>query len=71
MTLVDHVVTDQGVALSGDSRGILTPWQLRTEVWQWATDHGIEIEYQGSLAGRDLWYVRDDAHRAWFALRWS
>jgi hypothetical protein len=55
----------------GDSRGIVTPYEKRHEVWEWAQKNKIEIEYQGSLDRKDLWYVKNDQHRAWFILRWS
>jgi hypothetical protein len=55
----------------GDSRGIVTPYEKRHEVWEWAQKNNIEIEYQGSLDRKDLWYVKNDRHRAWFMLRWS
>lgn len=69
--LVDHVIDERGYALMGDSRGIVVPWTLRQEVYQWAAHNKIVIEYHGSMSGLDLWYVKDDVHRAWFALRWK
>ena len=69
--IVDHVIDERGYALMGDSRGILVDWQSREDVWRWAVDNNIVIEYRGSLAGKDLWYVKDDQHRVWFALRWQ
>ena len=38
---------------------------------KWAQKNKIEIEYRGSLDRKDLWYVKNDQHRAWFILRWS
>lgn len=64
-------VTKGRVSLMGDSRGILTPYEKRLEVWAWAEENNIQIEYQGSLAKKDLWYVKDDRERAWFILRWA
>ena len=69
--LVDHVIDGRGYVLRGDSRGILLPWTLRQEVYEWAGQNKIEIKYQASLSGMDLWYIPDDVHRAWFALRWK
>ena len=71
MEIKDHVIDARGYALMGDSRGITVPWNLRQEVYEWASQNKIEIEYQGSMSGLDLWYVKDDDHRAWFALRWA
>lgn len=70
-TIVDHHIDSRGYTLMGDSRGITVDWQLRVQVWTWAVENGIAIEYQGSLDGKDLWYVKDDQHRAWFALKWK
>jgi hypothetical protein len=69
-TVVDHVTDSRGYVLRGDSRGILVDWQQRQAVWDWADQQNITVQYQGTLAGVDLWYVRDDQDRAFFALRW-
>ena len=69
--LTEHVIDDRGYALIGDSRGIIVPWTKRQEVWEWAGKNKIIVEYQGSMSGLDLWYVRNDVHRAWFALKWK
>lgn len=68
---IEHVIDSRGYALMGDSRGITVDWQLRESVWKWAVENGIVIEYQGSLGGQDLWYVKDDQHRTWFTLKWK
>lgn len=68
--LVVHVTSPHGYTLTGDSRGIIVDSRLRGQVWTWAWDNQIEIEYHGTLAGRDLWYVKNDQHRTAFALRW-
>lgn len=71
MEIKDHVVNSRGYTLMGDSRGIVVPWSLRQEVYEWAGQNKIEIEYQGSMSGLDLWYIKNDEHRAWFALKWK
>lgn len=43
-------VTKGRVSLTGDPRGVLTPYERRLEVWAWAEENNIQIEYQGSLA---------------------
>jgi len=68
---VAHVIDQRGYALMGDSRGILVSSKLRVQAWDWAEENNIELEYQGTMGGQDLWYVKDDEHRAWFALRWA
>ena len=67
----DHIIDELGYILKGDDRGVIIPWTLRQEVYDWAVQNKIAIEYQGSMSGLDLWYVKDDIHRAWFALRWK
>ena len=69
--IVNHVTDHRGYVLQGDSRGITVPWTLRHEVYDWAVRNKIAVEYQGSMSGLDLWYIKDDVHRSWFALRWS
>ena len=69
--LIDHVINKRGYSLMGDSRGIVVPSTLRQEVYEWAAYNKIVAEYQGSMSGLDLWYVKDDDHRVWFALKWK
>ena len=59
------------VKLIGDERDIATPYIRRQEVHAWAAENKIIVEYQGSMGGTDVWRIRDDQHRAWFALRWQ
>ena len=68
---IEHVIDSRGYALMGDSRGITVDWHLRHDVYNWADKNKITVEYQGSMSGKDLWYVKDDQHRAWFALKWK
>lgn len=70
MNQIVHV-TKGRVKLMGDSRGILTPYVKRQEIADWAQLNNIEIEYHGSLDRQDLWYVKNDQHRAWFILKWQ
>ena len=57
--------------LIGDERdiGVATWW--RDAVWRWCDENSIAIEYQGTLAGYDVWRVKDEPQRAWFVLRWA
>lgn len=68
---VIHITSPLGYTLTGDSRGIIVDSHLREQVWSWAMDNHIDIEYHGTLAGKDLWYVKSDRARTAFALRWS
>lgn len=71
MEIKDHVIDARGYALMGDSRGIIVPWNLRKQVWDWCDKNNIKAQYEGSIEGMDLWYVKNNEHRAWFALRWK
>ena len=52
---------------------IFTSWEHRQAIWDWAVEHDITIEYQGTGAdnGWDMWRIESDKDRAWFFLRWS
>lgn len=64
---VKHILNDRKY----DSRGILTVGHQRTQIFAWAKENTITLSLAGTLYGKDLWYVKDDEHRVWFALRWS
>lgn len=59
------------VKLVGDSRDIAVPYDKRKQVWNWCYENNINVTYEGSLAGIDLWRVKDEQQRSWFALRWA
>ena len=61
----------RGYVIMGDERDIATPYPQRQEVHAWAAENKIIIEYQGTMAGIDVWRIKDDQQRAWFALRWQ
>lgn len=63
--------TTNGFVYMSDTRDIATPYSKRQEVYNWAGANGITIEYQGTLGGIDVWRVRDEQQRAWFALKWQ
>lgn len=47
-------------------------WRFRIQVFEWADESEIYIEYQGSTAnGFDLWRVENSLHRLWFVLKWG
>ena len=71
MEIKDHIIDHRGYVLRGDSRGIIVPWKLRKQVFEWADKNKIAVQYHGSLAEMDLWYVLNDRDRAIFALKWS
>lgn len=61
----------RGYVLMGDERDIGVATWDRDAVWTWCENNGINIEYQGTLAGTDVWRVRDEKQRVMFILRWS
>ena len=54
-----------------DDRDIRVKVWDRDAVWVWCEENGIGLEYQGTLAGTDVWRVRDERQRVLFALKWS
>jgi hypothetical protein len=52
---------------------VCSHWTMRKQVWKWAEDCDIKIEYQGSelFSISDIWYVPIEEHRIWFKLRWQ
>jgi len=61
----------RGYVLMGDERDIAVSFSHRQEVYDWAGENGIAIEYQGTLASTDVWRVRDEQQRVMFILRWE
>jgi len=55
-----------------DKECVFTLWEYRQEIWDWADEHNISLEYWGTgiKGDRDMWRIRDEKSRAWFALRW-
>ena len=67
-----RVFAEKGrVKLVGDERDVGVAAWWRDAVWQWCEDNKINLEYQGTLAGTDLWRIKDEEQRAWFILRWA
>jgi hypothetical protein len=68
----EKIFAEQGhIQLRGDYRGVTIRFQFRKEFWDWCVNNGFQPEYQGSLAGLDLWYVKDEKNRVLTILRWS
>lgn len=61
----------RGYVFMGDSRDIAVPYNKRQEVFDWCGENKITVEYQGTMAGTDLWRIRDEQQRVWFSLRWA
>lgn len=67
-----RVFAEKGrVKLVGDQRDIAVISNQRQDVWNWCNSNNIELEYQGSLGGTDLWRVRNERQRMMFLLKWS
>jgi hypothetical protein len=71
MALKEFEMDARGYEFMSDERDIATPFARRQEVYSWAGQNGITIEYQGTLGGVDVWRIQDDRQRAWFTLRWQ
>ena len=61
----------RGYVLMGDDRDIGISSYHRNAVWDWCNDNNIDLEYQGTLGGTDVWRVRDERQRVAFVLKWS
>lgn len=69
-----------GNQLISDERDIMVPARYRSQVIQWCRESGVEAEvlegnYTHDIAqkmfGVNIWRIRDEQQRVWFALRWS
>ena len=69
-----------GVVLRGDHRDFMLPVQHTMAVLAWCRRNQIDIERPLSKGNRgvargyfgmDIWRVKDEKQRMWFALRWS
>jgi hypothetical protein len=70
--MASKIFAEKGrVKLVGDNRDIAVPYDQRLQVWNWCHENNITVTYEGSLAGIDLWRIKDETHRIWFALRWA
>ncbi len=61
----------RGYVFMADINDTAVSCSRRQEVYQWCGENGITVEYQGTMAGIDVWRVRDEEQRAWFNLKWS
>jgi hypothetical protein len=66
--------------LRGDDRDIMLPAQYKMAVLSWCRKNNIDVELPLNkdnehiakhYFGVNLWRIRDEQQRAWFALRWS
>ena len=70
--MATRVFAEKGrVRLIGDERDIGIVSNYREDVWAWCDANNIDLEYHGSLAGTDLWRVKDEKQRVIFLLRWA
>lgn len=71
MGLKEFAQDARGFVFVSDERDIAVLHSLRQQVYEWAGANGITVEYKGTLGGVDVWRVRDEQSRAWFALKWQ
>lgn len=71
MSLKEFATDARGYVFMSDERDIATSYSRRQEVYIWAGENGINIEYQGTLGGVDVWRVQDERQRMLFLLKWS
>lgn len=71
MAIKEFAQDSRGYVFMSDERDIAVPFSRRQEVYEWAGQNGITIEYQGTLGGVDVWRVLDEQQRAWFTLKWQ
>lgn len=70
MALKEFAQDARGYVFMSDEKDIAVPFSRRQAVYEWCGENKIIIEYQGTLGGTDVWRIKDDQQRAWFALRW-
>lgn len=46
-------------------------FQQQMEFWNWCTDHGVEVQYEGTWLKRPVFRVVHDPCPVFTALRWS
>lgn len=54
----------------GDPQMYPVDSSLRSQVWSWAEQSNISVQYSGTDFGLDIWRVIDSRHSGLFALRW-
>ena len=68
------------IVLRGDHRDFMLPVQYTRAVLLWCRKNKVDVERplkddHGILAreyfGMELWRIRDEQQRMWFALKWS
>lgn len=70
----------QRMKLISDERDIMVPAKYHHAVLEWCQQNHIGVEAPGDnydhgiarrIFGVNLWRIRDEEQRLWFALRWS
>lgn len=46
-------------------------FQQQMEFWDWCTDHGVEVQYEGTLYDQPVFRVVTDPCPTLTALRWA
>ena len=60
-----------GLKFVGDERDIGVISNYRQDVWDWCDANNVDLEYQGTLGGLDVWRIKNEKQRTAFILRWQ
>ena len=64
-------IDKRGYSLTGDIRHTMLSTEDRLEVYDWCDKNAVDATIRVlNFDGYDLWEVKDDQQRAWFALKW-
>lgn len=55
---------------AGYTQLIFVSWKMRNEFYDWCRENHIACTYEGCTNLVDIWYIKDDSHRAWAVLKW-
>ena len=55
----------------GDPQMFAVDYKLRDQVWEWAFEANIALEYNGHDFNQDVWRVVNPKDLTWFILRWQ
>lgn len=73
-------LTRNRIQLIGDARDFVVPVKHRAEVLHWSRQTNIEVECPLNkdnqylcehYFGVDMWRVKEEQQRLWFALKWA
>jgi len=71
INLEEWKMTDTGYVRTVESTDILLPSALRADIYDWCWEKSILVALEGTMAGMDVWSVKDEKQRMWLQLRWQ